>query len=126
MTRLHELKTQLHDDLNVCCGQTDDVLLHMLQVLRVFRARSDTFDKPSSDKEAKEAYDKTYAELDALLGLSDPSRVAVAHVYLYHLDSADMIEHGSGIRGSWITERGRRTLASLEEWAELREKEAKQ
>lgn len=39
------------------------------------------------------------------------------HIILSLLNHVDLLEHGGGIGGSWLTDKGRRVLASLEELA---------
>ncbi len=54
--------------------------------------------------------DDHVAALESLLGSEEGG---VFWWYLYFLDNLDLIEHGSGIRFSWLTEKGDAVLAYL-------------
>lgn len=58
---------------------------------------------------------------DVLAGTTDeqwvrpPDESPLAEWFLHLLDHADLIDHGSSIRTSWLTEKGRRFLAVLQD-----------
>ena len=114
MTRSSELETELEDTLKICCGPTSDVLLHMLKTLQILKRRWDAIGGQGKTKDDA-VYEKTYTEMDEHLGLI--ARPEVGYVYLYLLNSLDLIEHGTGIRGSWPTKAGLDILVKLEAWA---------
>lgn len=91
-----------YDDLGDCgCGQSDQRLELVRQVLR---------DCPLYEDERWRAYDSPLAEW--LLAI---------------MAGADLIEHGSTLGGSWITEKGQRLLSALEDaavWEALTEPNA--
>lgn len=84
----------IYDDLRACgCGQ--DVA--RLQLVRDTLGTSDQFISPADD-------------------------TPLAEWFLHLLDGAGLIEHGSSIRVSWLTAKGKRFLAVLNDpagWAAL-------
>lgn len=90
----------IYDDLGFCgCGQPEEALKLVLTLLRL---------APFYDSRP---------EIEALL--PDPG---VQMIVLYTLDHAELIEHGGGVGGSWLTDKGERFLALLEatdDWDEI-------
>lgn len=104
-----ELEAELLGELRVCCGATDDALMLIHQVLTTLQRRSEALDKKDDT-----AYNQTYAELDELLFYKE--RVGLFYCFYHFLDTLDLIEHGCGIRGAWLTRKGREMLTKLDAW----------
>lgn len=88
---------QLEDWLRLCgCSESAEVFRVVRRVLR-------------------QCEEQQWAEL------REEQRLATepAHYYVLMnwLDGLDLIEHGTAIRCSWPTEKGRQVLALLDEWA---------
>lgn len=80
----------IFDDLGACgCGYFDERLALVRQVLR---------DCPLYEDDRWRAY-------------NDP----LGEWFLCTVTNADLLEHGGGIGGSWITDKGKRFLAVLED-----------
>jgi hypothetical protein len=89
----HELNHFFQDDMDWCaCGMPDAAARLVLELLRAC---------PFYDNRLR---------VEQLL----PCR-GVEYFVLYGLASADLIEHGGSVGGSWLTEKGKEVLASLEE-----------
>jgi hypothetical protein len=43
----------------------------------------------------------------------------VRYLVLIHLDKIELIEHGTAIRGSWLTEKGKKTLEALNQFEKI-------
>jgi hypothetical protein len=97
------------EELEWCgCGNPDEVLAFMRDVLQVMHDRSEGNrsegpNVPFEQSAWRSGTDKLNAMLPGMLGLS----------YLYMLDALDLTEHGSTIGGSWLTEKGKEVLALL-------------
>jgi len=101
------LQRFLVEDLKWCgCGNPELALSFMREVLRAIRARSDAkHDDPSNEA------------LKALL----PYESGLAESYWYMLDEHDLIEHGGSCGGGWLSEKGIRVLALLNEVEDFEE-----
>lgn len=103
----NEVQQFYYGALNWCgCGNPDEALGFMRDVLAIMKARSD---ENCSGSYKGSAYEARTLELDAklgdgMLGLS----------YLYMIDSYGLTEHGGSIGGSWLTGEGERVLAMLQ------------
>lgn len=92
--------------LGICCGDTDVVQQHLHTTLRLLNTRlTDHSDGIPN------GWDNATDRLEAHLGdLYAP----MASVYLHYLDRLDLIEHGCGIAGSWLTSKGVTLLKKLD------------
>lgn len=92
----HELNHFFHDELHLCgCGRPEDAAVLVRDILRccpLYQGR------------------KQFEELLPNSGAQ--------HIILGLLSDADVIEHGGGIGGSWLTDKGKDILASLESVAQ--------
>ena len=100
------LQEEIEEALGICCGNTDATRDHIRTTLRLLKARSDA----NQTKEPNGWENGTEALKTHLGDLYEP----MAAVYLHYLDRLDLIEHGSGIAGSWLTKRGVEVLEALE------------
>lgn len=104
---------ELFHELGFCgCGCPDEAFELLRQVLAAFSEKID-WDAP----DAKERYKDWAKRFRDLLPVDD--NPGLAYSYLYWMDSKNLIEHGSGILSSWLTEDGRRVLAILNDAAAL-------
>jgi hypothetical protein len=111
---LRELDRFVFSKLPLCgCGDPESILELYRDILRHRRAVSDADDwRPLNDEWTK---------------FWDSKDETLMWLALYTLDHADLIEHGGGVRASWLTGSGYRFLELLEhygcdvdEWNELR------
>ena len=109
-------KSAVEDKLGICCGATDRMRGHIHKTLAILRYRSDTNDTSAasggSAKERQDSWNDASVILRDHLGGDTYSPMAT--VYLHYLDRLDLIEHGSGIAGSWLTSEGREVLDELD------------
>lgn len=77
------------------CGDPDAALAYVADTLAKFAL-------------PEGSYDAIAAQFDGS-GIPD----GLSYFYLYRLDDLELIEHGSNIRGSWLTERGKNLLGVL-------------
>ena len=104
---------ELEDALGICCGNTDDMRNHIHKTLQLLHARREANYGPDRDSGG---WEKGTEALVAHLGdLYSP----MATVYLHFLDRLDLIEHGSGITGSWLSTAGDQILEALNRKAPL-------
>jgi hypothetical protein len=100
---------ELSERLKYCgCGLPESALELTRDVLATIDARWSVGDHSDG------AFAKYRARMKELL----PSD-GIEYVVLYHLDSVDMIEHGGGVGGSWLTREGRDMLCDLNAWAAM-------
>ena len=88
----------LEDELGICCGNTTEMREHLHKTLTIFALRG------------AEQWDRSVSLMDQHLGKDSAMRT----VYLHFLDKLDLIEHGTGISGSWLTNHGEKMLARLD------------
>lgn len=81
----------------------------MRDVLAIMKERSDDNRQGDTLPYSESAWAKHTARLDAILGDG-----MLGLSYLYTLDSHGLLEHGSSIGGSWLTDEGERVLALLQ------------
>jgi hypothetical protein len=97
----------LLEELKWCgCGSPELAMAFMRDVLSAIKTRSDARHDEASN-----------AALKALL----PYDSGLAESYWYMLDEHDLIEHGGTCAGGWLTEKGERVLALLNEFEDLEE-----
>lgn len=92
----------LVDDLGFCCGDMDAAYALVLQYLEL------------------SAKERSFYSL--LEKTADEGR-GVFFALLYWLDKADLLEHGGGITGSWLTPKGEQLLEAMrgKTWDDLEE-----
>lgn len=106
----NEVQRFYYETLKWCaCGNPDEALGFMRDVLATMKARSDENIGPFDEPYAESAWAKRTAELDAALGDG-----MLGLSYLYMLDSHGLTEHGGSVGGSWLTGEGERVLALLQ------------
>lgn len=110
-----ELEQFYYGELQWCgCGDSETALRFLGEVLAAVEARyPEGVDNPDPE---------IYRKPLELVGMEE--KPGMAYGYLYTLDSHGLIEHGSSIRSSWITEKGRSVLRAIEaydwsRWGEL-------
>lgn len=91
---------ELEEALGICCGETTDMQKHMHETLRILSLRYGIG-----------GWDESIKLLHAHIG--NPYS-PMGSVYLHFLDKLDLIEHGSGIAGSWLTTHGAEVLKELD------------
>lgn len=107
----NEVQAFYYETLKWCgCGNPEDALGLMRNILRLLKARSDanSADDPYTPY-PKSGWAKYTAELDAVLG-DGPLGLS----YLYMLDALELTEHGGSVGGCWLTSEGERVLSLLE------------
>ena len=123
-----ELHTGIDTEfLGFCgCGDPEGVLLWVLGVLEAFKDRSDENRKLANaydenelfDTEAEEfrskAWSKNSAAIDDVLDCKDCGEGAVKLFVLYQIDNLGLLEHGTSIGGSWLTDLGEKVLAAIQ------------
>lgn len=98
---------ELEEAMGVCCGNSTGMMDHIHRTLQIMQTRRDSNTGKGSDKAWLE-HTKTLAD-----HLGGDTYSPMATVYLHFLDRLDLIEHGSGIAGSWLTAQGERVLEEL-------------
>lgn len=86
------------------CGQLDMALRLLRDVLTEIGKRGDDED----------VWRQSVATVDVMLAAE--THPGLYYSYLYWLDSKGLIEHGSGVGGSWLTEDGSDLLAALDRY----------
>jgi hypothetical protein len=91
---------------NFCgCGQPETMLTLLHAVLREFAKRHS-----GPDGE----WEQSWRNIETLLhGKETPG---LYYTYLNWMDGHELIEHGGGIGGSWLTDKGRAMLVVLDAW----------
>lgn len=96
------VKEFYYEDLKWCgCGDPQGDLIFLRDILKLYRDR------------AANGCDK-WAEVTELIKVFLPWDCRLADAYLKVLTSHDLLEHGSGVHGSWLTEKGQEILTLLE------------
>lgn len=90
------------------CGRPDEVSFMVRDILKAIDNKFNNFNK-MSDKEVFDMFDK---ELKDILGFD--SKNIVFEFILHVLNSADLLEHGSGVGGSWLTNYGEEILCAFD------------
>jgi len=89
--------------LDFCgCGRSDDIPFMIRDVLKAINNRTKNYYK--EDLSFTEIYEQYDMELIDVLGF-DSNNIAYDFI-LNTLSSAGLLEHGSSIRGSWLTDYG--------------------
>lgn len=100
-----ELKKFEELELGFCdCADPEGALQFLRDVLRIIADRSSH----------KESWDVATKRLEEKLALSLPQYEFLGLSYLYYIDSAGLLAHGSNIYGSWLSEKGKEVLQALE------------
>jgi hypothetical protein len=97
-----ELRDFVLDKLPWCGCVGDEMLERLRDILTILEMR---------EEGGGDAWARSYAALEELL-----PDVANRWMWLCVIDSADLIEHGGNISGSWLTGDGHRALAALREY----------
>lgn len=102
-----ELKKFEELELGFCgCGDPEGALSFLRDVLSIFELRI---------LEGKSHWEEGTAQLWQKLALGHPEYGLLGLSYLYYLDSVGLLEHGTSIYGSWLSERGEEILQALRE-----------
>lgn len=121
MTYPNEVQAFYYDTLNWCgCGNPEEALGLMRDVLRLFKERSDANRLPTPAhffvpdvasflNDRAEGWRLVTQKIDDLLG-DGPLGLS----YLYMLDALGLTEHGGYVGGCWLTAEGERVLALLD------------
>ena len=97
--------------LGLCgCGCPEEALDTALGVLSAVEARTEAW--RAKDKATDEM---AYEQLKRLVPF-DGEYAGLGYAFMYLLDSKGLLEHGSSIGGSWLTDDGKEFLARLREW----------
>lgn len=89
------------------CGNSKGVSFMIRDILRAIENRTNNYDT----MDTKKAYELFYKELEKNLGFNKDS---IAFEFILHiLNSVDVLEHGSSIKGSWLTDYGREVLCAF-------------
>ena len=89
------------------CGEPYAALQFLGEVLEAFRVSLDERD-PTETREESEA---RYLKPSRLCGAE--GNPGLAYGYLYNLDAVGLTEHGSNVRGSWLTDKGHEVLQAI-------------
>lgn len=96
---------EINDALGICCGETDIIRKHIHKTLKILAMRTGN----------EESWSRSVALLTAHFHRDQSVEShAMFYVYLHFLDKMDLIEHGCGIAGSWLTKHGEEMLAALD------------
>ena len=97
------------DIMDFCsCGRPDGISFMIRDVLRVIENKRLNYEIMSFE----EYYDVFNKELVEIIGF-DSNHIAFEFI-LHVLNAAGLLEHGSGVGGSWLTEYGRDILCAFE------------
>jgi hypothetical protein len=105
---LQHLYKLFYDDLKVCgCGNPEEVYA----LVRDLLALAPFYQHPAEVAERIGVSAEDYAS----------GGLGAYYMVLHALDAADLIEHGGGIGGSWLTHKGTRYLELMKrhEWEDL-------
>lgn len=86
------------------CGQPTEALKYVKEYLEILKMRDTSAESNARDAQWTESYK-----------LLDAKPVGEVTFVLYVLTMLDLIEHGSSVRGSWLTENGKELLEDLTE-----------
>ena len=105
-----------NDKIGMCgCGvseDTDEVIRKLLTI------RKEKYEDKISYEESIKRY-----ESDLNIDMDDNNHYGLWQFMMYVLDNAGILEHGSGIGGSWLTKEGKMYLYLLDRRIELEERE---
>lgn len=110
ITYPNEVQEFYYETLEWCgCGNPDEALAFMRDVLQVIHDRSKDNSLPSERRipYAQSKWAKHTAKLNAML----PGALGLS--YLYMLSALGLTEHGGSVGGSWLTIEGDRVLSIL-------------
>lgn len=103
----------IHDLIGICgCGKPDWMRFLIRDVLKLYEWEHDTDNIVRRSEEFREERKRKYEKVFGVKNIYD-SPMALFVVYI--LNDKELLEHGTGIGGSWITELGRMCLTVLEE-----------
>lgn len=99
-----ELKRFEELELGFCgCGDPEGALRLLCDTLQAFADRS----------ARKLSWEAGTRKLTKILGLDHPQYEMLGLSYLYFIDSVGLLEHGTSIYGSWLSECGEEVLEAL-------------
>lgn len=105
------------EDLKWCgCGNPEEAMFLMGDVLDILKRRSDSNTGSSSFADYKDSpWSKHTDELYDKLGRNEKGEwlSMLALSYLYMLDAHSLTEHGGNVSGCWLTEKGEEVLAAI-------------
>lgn len=101
-----ELSEFYYDHLKWCgCGEPWAALSFLGEVLAAIDQRHP---EGVSEEESHAAYMKLFE----VLGME--ANPGLAYGYLYSIDAYGLLEHGSTIRGSWLTAKGKEVMKAIQ------------
>lgn len=104
---IQELNDWVFTDLGFCgCGDPEAALDLMRSILSAINSRSE---RNQQNDSTHEEWMTVSREIEKMIGMEQ--NPAVAWTYLYFLDGQGLLEHGSNITGSWLTDKGKEILA---------------
>lgn len=92
------------------CGRPEDPLETVLGVLSAFEAMRAARDV-KDDATANMAWEQIHR-----IAPTEGEYAGLGYSLLYMLDDKGLIDHGSSVHGSWLTDDGKEFLARLRKW----------
>lgn len=111
---LQEIASKMLLNLQLCkmgfcdCGSKKGVAFMIRDILRAIENRTNNYDVMDTEK----AYELFDEEINEILGFSREN--VVFEFILHTLNAVDILEHGSSVRGSWLTDYGREILCAFD------------
>lgn len=111
---LQEIASKMILNLQLCkmsfcdCGSRDGVAFMIRDILRAIENRTNNYDIMDTEK----AYELFDEEIKEILGFGREN--VVFEFILHTLNAVDLLEHGSNVRGSWLTDYGREMLCAFD------------
>ena len=101
----------MYEDLGLCdCGRPE----YTYEAIRKFlHIRQDWRENKLEYTEVLNRYKR-----DLHVDDNDNNQFGLLQFMMYILDEHEFVEHGSGITGCWLTEKGERLLVTLDAWHE--------
>ena len=122
--RIEFIKDFYYKKLNCCgCGSPWNILYTIRLVLNTLNKRQNNWNKEDYNKNHSYYYNLYEKEIQLSLNLKDENEdlddfsinEGVKEIVLNLLNNCEVLEHGSGIGGSWLTEYGKELLKYLNE-----------
>lgn len=101
-----------YEKLDFCgCGRPCDILYVIRNFLNAVKRKTDRWELPDYEKKHHEYYELSEKEIKESLNVKKDD--GVIDVFYNVLNNCDVLEHGSSISGSWLTEYGLELLNHL-------------